>query len=71
MELGNHIRRCRFNQNELTQRELAKAIGVSRQTIHSIETRKFVPSTVLALKIARFFQQQVEEIFYLIEDGTV
>jgi len=70
MELGNHIRRCRFNQNELTQQELAKAIGVSRQTIHSIETGKFVPSTVLALKIARFFQQTVEEIFYLTEEET-
>ena len=70
MELGNHIRRCRFNRNELTQQGLAKAIGVSRQTIHSIETGKFVPSTVLALKIARFFQQQVEDIFYLTEEES-
>lgn len=68
MRLGNHIRRCRFNHNEMSQEELAKAVGVTRQTIFSIEKGKYAPSTLLALKLARFFGKSVEEIFYIIED---
>jgi putative transcriptional regulator len=49
----------------LTQADLADAIGVSRQTINTIESNKYVPSTVLALKIARVFNKPVEEIFEL------
>ena len=52
----------------MTQADLAEKISVSRQTIHAIEKGKFVPSTVLALKIARFFEVKVEEIFTL-EEG--
>ncbi len=52
----------------ITQADLAEAIGVSRQTINTIESNKYVPSTVLALKIARVFNQPVEAIFEL-EDG--
>lgn len=52
----------------LTQQQLAEAIGVSRQTIHAIETGRFVPSTVLALKIARLFGKPVESIFRLEEE---
>jgi putative transcriptional regulator len=52
----------------ITQAELADAIGVSRQTINTIESNKYVPSTVLSLKIARLFGKPVEEIFEL-EDG--
>jgi putative transcriptional regulator len=52
----------------ITQGELAELIGVSRQTINTIESNKYVPSTVLALKIARIFNKPVEEIF-LLEDG--
>jgi putative transcriptional regulator len=52
----------------ITQADLAEAIGVSRQTINTIESNKYVPSTVLALKIARFFNKPVEAIFEL-EDG--
>lgn len=51
----------------LTQEELAKRIGVSRQTINAMEANKYVPSTVLALKIARVFDKGVEEIFLLEE----
>lgn len=68
MKLGNHLRRCRFDHNEMTQQELANAVGVTRLTIHSIETGKFVPSTLLAFKLARFFKKDVEEIFFLIDD---
>jgi putative transcriptional regulator len=49
----------------ITQAELAEKIKVSRQTINAIESNKYVPSTVLALKIAKFFQKNVEEIFTL------
>jgi putative transcriptional regulator len=52
----------------LTQEDLANRIAVSRQTIHAIEAGKYVPSTVLALKIARLFGKPVESIFML-EDG--
>ena len=49
----------------MTQQQLADAISVSRQTINAIESGKFVPSTVLALKMAQIFEKPVEEIFML------
>ena len=49
----------------MTQQQLAEAIGVSRQTINAIESGKFVPSTVLALKMAQIFEKSVEDIFIL------
>ncbi|WP_294297242.1 helix-turn-helix transcriptional regulator [uncultured Chryseobacterium sp.] len=49
----------------VTQEDLAKRIGVSRQTINAMEKGKYVPSTVLALKIARYFSTTVENIFEL------
>jgi putative transcriptional regulator len=52
----------------ITQEDLAKVISVSRQTINAMEARKYVPSTVLALKIAKYFGKKVEDIFEL-EDG--
>ena len=48
-----------------TQEDLAKKISVSRQTIHAMEAGKYVPSTVLALKISKVFGKPVEEIFSL------
>ena len=68
MKLENDIRRCRFEQGDISQETLANAVGVSRQTIHSIEKRKYIPSTLLALKIARFFKKPVEDIFFIVED---
>ena len=70
MKLGNNIRRCRFENNEMSQQGLADAVGVTRQTIYSIEKSKFVPSTLLALKVAKIFNNKVEDIFYLIEEWT-
>ena len=52
----------------LTQDELARRIGVSRQTINAMEAGKYVPSTLLALKLARVFGKPVEELFGL-EEG--
>ena len=54
--------------HNLTQDELAKKVSVSRQTINAMEANKYVPSTVLALKIARVFNKSVEEIFMLDEE---
>jgi len=52
----------------LTQDELAQKIGVSRQTINSIEANRYVPSTVLALKLSKLFQKPVNAFFQLSED---
>lgn len=55
-------------KKDITQAELAEKIGVSRQTINAIEKGKFVPSTILALKMAKYFGCNVEEIFILEEN---
>ncbi len=65
--MKNKIKLERAIKN-ITQEDLAKKIGVSRQTINAMEAGKYVPSTVLALKIARYFGKKVEDIFEL-EDG--
>jgi putative transcriptional regulator len=52
-------------RNNLTQAELAEKVKVARQTIIAIESGKFVPSTVLALKLARTLQKRVDELFEL------
>jgi putative transcriptional regulator len=62
--MKNMIKVERARKN-LTQADLAEKIGVSRQAINSIESGKFVPSTVLALKMAKVFKTTVEEIFQL------
>ena len=64
--MKNNIRVERAIKN-ITQSELAQAVGVSRQTIHAIESNKYVPSTVLALKIAHLFGKTMEAIFTLEE----
>ncbi len=50
---------------DITQEDLAKKIGVSRQTINSIEKNRYVPSTILALKLSEVFQKSVNELFQL------
>jgi putative transcriptional regulator len=58
----NTVRELRWEQG-LSQAELARAVKVSRQTINSIETGRYVPSLPLALALARYFGRTVEEIF--------
>lgn len=65
--MKNRIKIERAEKN-ITQQQLADAVGVSRQTIVAIEKGRFLPSTPLALKIGRFFARPVEEIFIL-EEG--
>jgi putative transcriptional regulator len=69
LKLGNRLRKYRFEHNEISQQDLANAVGVTRLTIHSIEKGKFNPSALLASKIARFFKAKFEDIFYLVEEG--
>jgi putative transcriptional regulator len=65
--MKNNLRVERAIKN-ITQDELAKIIGVSRQAINSIEAGKYVPSTLLALKLSAYFGKSVNEIFIL-EEG--
>ncbi|ARS35635.1 helix-turn-helix transcriptional regulator [Pontibacter actiniarum] len=62
MNNGIKVERARHN---MSQSDLADKLGVSRQTIYAIENKKFVPSTVLALKLALIFDVRVEELFQL------
>jgi putative transcriptional regulator len=64
--LNNRIRVLRA-EKRMSQGELADAIGVSRKTISTIEVGRFVPSTVIALKLARYFDVSVEDVFSLTE----
>jgi putative transcriptional regulator len=65
-KLDNKIKVFRA-MHDLTQADLAVKVGVTRKSINAIEGGRFVPSTVLALKIARTFQVTVEEVFQLSE----
>jgi putative transcriptional regulator len=68
-QIGNCIRRLRFEHDEMTQQELADRCRCTRQTIVALEQGKYVPSLVLALRMARIFGVRVEEIFQLEENG--
>ncbi len=63
--LKNKLKLARVTQGDLTQQELADKVSCSRQTIHSIESSKFVPSVELALKLAKALKTPLEEIFML------
>ncbi|AFS36111.1 helix-turn-helix transcriptional regulator [Alteromonas macleodii] len=63
-DLDNHIHKLRL-QHKISQQELADAIGVSRKTISTVETGRFTPSVVIALKIAEYFAIPVEQVFAL------
>jgi putative transcriptional regulator len=65
--MKNRLKVARAELN-ITQGELAEKIGVTRQAVNSIELGKYVPSTVLALKMAQLFGKRVEELFQLEED---
>lgn len=62
-KIANHIRRLRFDNNEMTQEELAIKVGCTRQTIIALEQGKYVPSIDLAFRIARVFHMNLEEVF--------
>ncbi|MFC4099040.1 helix-turn-helix transcriptional regulator [Paenibacillus xanthanilyticus] len=66
--VGNHIRKLRFNQNEMTQQQLADKVGVTRQTIVALEKGNYSPSLELAFRIAMAFGLPLEEVFFYGED---
>ncbi len=61
-DIVNNVQELRLKANE-TQESLARAVDVSRQTIIAVEKGNYVPSVLLALKIARFFKKSVEDVF--------
>lgn len=70
-QVSNNIRRLRFDHDEMTQKQLADRVGVTRQTIVAIEKAKYAPSLELAFRIARVFDLSLEEVFsYEPEEAT-
>ena len=63
--LSNQIRRLRFENDQMTQQQLADKAGVTRQTIIAMESGKYAPSLPLAFKIARTFGVPIEDVFKL------
>ena len=66
--IANNIRRLRFEHGEMTQEELGRRIGMTRQTIAAIEQRKYAPSLEAAFRIARVFNAKLEDVFQWTED---
>lgn len=60
----NQIRRLRFEQGEMTQEALARAVGITRQTVIALEGLRYAPSLELAMKIAEVFGKRVDEVFF-------
>lgn len=67
--IHNNIRKLRFNQDEMTQQQLADQVNVTRQTIVAVEAGKYSPSLELAFRIARVFNLTVEEVFSFEEES--
>ncbi len=68
-KVKNRIRRLRFDNDEMTQQELANKVGCTRQTIIALEQGKYVPSITLAFQIARAFRVTLEDVFQYEETG--
>ena len=68
LKITNQIRRFRFENDEMTQKALADAVGVTRQTIIAIEKAKYSPSLELAILIARSLGRTLDEVF-IVENG--
>ena len=69
MKLENRLKVWRAEKN-ITQEELANAVNLSRQTVNAIERGKFVPSVLTAIKIAKYFETEIESIFLVKEEGN-
>ena len=65
IHIENVVRKLRFNNNEMTQQQLAEDVGVSRQTIVAIEKYKYTPSLDLAFKIALAFDIEIQDVFFI------
>lgn len=62
--IGNHLRRLRFDHGEMTQDTLARACGITRQTIIALEAGRYAPSLELAFRLARVFGRRVDDVFF-------
>jgi len=67
-KVSNTIRRLRFDADEMTQKDLALKVGVTRQTIVAIENAKYAPTLELAFRIARAFDKPLEDVFIYSDD---
>ena len=65
IHIENAVRKLRFNNNEMTQQQLAEDVGVSRQTIVAIEKYKYTPLLDLAFKIALAFDMEIQDVFFI------
>ena len=65
IHIENSVRKLRFNNDEMTQQQLAEEVGVSRQTIVAIEKYKYTPSLDLAFKIALAFEMEIQDVFFI------
>jgi putative transcriptional regulator len=65
IQIENAVRKLRFNNDEMTQQQLAKEVGVSRQTIVAIEKYKYTPSLDLAFRIALAFEMEIQDVFFI------
>lgn len=68
--VGNHLRRLRFDHGEMTQDALARAAGVTRQTVIALEAGRYAPSLELAFRLARVFGKRVDDVFFWRDDAT-
>jgi putative transcriptional regulator len=68
-QISNQIRRLRFERGEMTQQQLADAVGITRQTIIAMEQDKYAPSLPLAFRIARAFGVPLESVFQYEPEG--
>ena len=65
INIENTVRKLRFNNDEMTQQQLAELVGISRQTVVAIEKYKYTPSLDLAFKIALAFDMGIQEVFFI------
>lgn len=65
LRVNNYIRKLRFERDEMSQQQLADQVGVTRQTIITIEKGNYSPSLELAFRIAEVFDLPIEQIFYI------
>jgi len=62
--IDNHMRRLRLERGEMSQEALARAVGITRQTVIALESLRYAPSLELAMRIADVFGKRVDEVFF-------
>ena len=70
LDIGNNVRKYRFELDEMTQQALADTVGVSRQTIVAIEKKRYSPSLDLAFQLSLAFGKSLEEVFFVNQGGS-